>query len=225
MDYQRIYNQIIERAQKENRKRNQGIYYEKHHILPICLGGEGNSRSHRPHPNIVLLTAREHFLCHHILCKIYPDNDKLAFALLRLCYSKTKNRPLLRISSRLYEELKNRMSKARTGVKKSKESIEKRTKTRRERGNYKRTAESIQKGIDTKRERGNLGYGPHSVEHRKKLSERKKGTQNASKALVDISTGKVYKATIDAIKVLKISYHTVYKGLESGQFERLPKQL
>jgi len=54
MNYQKIYDQIIERA--KNRKLEG--YKEKHHIIPKCLGGPDNKE------NLVELTAREHFLCH-----------------------------------------------------------------------------------------------------------------------------------------------------------------
>lgn len=80
MDYQKIYNQIIERAQTEKRvKIKGGEYYEKHHIQPRCLGGS-NDKS-----NLVLLTAREHFLCHRLLCEIYPNDRKLAYSLWMMC--------------------------------------------------------------------------------------------------------------------------------------------
>ena len=45
-------------------------YYENHHILPKSLGGVNNSY------NMVLLTPREHFICHWLLVKIYPEGTK-----------------------------------------------------------------------------------------------------------------------------------------------------
>jgi hypothetical protein len=90
MNYLSIYNQIINRAKNSNRrKRNisdpKYIYYEKHHIIPKCLGGT-NDKS-----NFVLLTGSEHFLAHQLLVKIYPDQHKLVFALRSLCGRKNKN--------------------------------------------------------------------------------------------------------------------------------------
>lgn len=75
MDYSRIYMQLINRAQIELRKKSCDIYFESHHIVPKCLGGTNNKE------NLVLLTAREHFIAHKLLCEIYPDNDKLKYAL------------------------------------------------------------------------------------------------------------------------------------------------
>lgn len=58
MNYEKIYNQIIERAKLSNRIKSKENYFEKHHIIPKCLGGDNEKE------NLVLLTAREHFICH-----------------------------------------------------------------------------------------------------------------------------------------------------------------
>jgi hypothetical protein len=97
MNYQRIYSQIIERAQK----RQLEGYVEKHHIIPKCLQGNNNK------DNIIQLTAREHFICHMLLCEIYPDNDKLKYALYLMNAGKQKHKNAnYQISSRTYERLK-----------------------------------------------------------------------------------------------------------------------
>jgi 5-methylcytosine-specific restriction endonuclease McrA len=61
MNYQKLYDQLIERA----KLRVLDGYCEKHHIVPKSLGGSNNKE------NIVSLTAREHFLAHWLLFKIY----------------------------------------------------------------------------------------------------------------------------------------------------------
>jgi len=102
MDYQRIYDQIIERSKLSDRKKIKGgQYFEEHHVLPKCLGGD-NSKVNR-----VLLTAREHFICHKLLVKIYPDVPKLVFSLFCMVIQKTKtqNRDYT-VSSREYSNLK-----------------------------------------------------------------------------------------------------------------------
>jgi hypothetical protein len=60
MNYQRVYDQIIERA----RKRELVGYYETHHVIPRALGGSDDPG------NLVDLTYREHFLVHWLLTKI-----------------------------------------------------------------------------------------------------------------------------------------------------------
>ena len=49
-------------------------YYEKHHIVPKCLGGT-NSRD-----NLIDLYAREHFVAHRLLALENPENNGLAHA-------------------------------------------------------------------------------------------------------------------------------------------------
>ncbi len=69
MNYLQIYSDIIENIKLENRKKlkrdNENyVYYERHHILPKCLGGENDKE------NLVLLTGKEHFICHKLLVLI-----------------------------------------------------------------------------------------------------------------------------------------------------------
>jgi len=70
MDYQRIYNQLIEH--RRTRPITEG-YYETHHIVPKCMGGD-NSKD-----NTIRLTAREHYLAHRLLYYIHRTT-KLAHA-------------------------------------------------------------------------------------------------------------------------------------------------
>jgi hypothetical protein len=140
MNYQKIYNQIIERAQT---RKLEG-YVERHHIIPKCIGGLDVKE------NIVELTAREHFLCHRLLCEIYPNHPRLWYALWLMTIGKrkwTKQKPQ-NLSSREYEyvkekfselaslrkpnlgnkhtiKTKNKMSKSHKGKKRNKECIQK----------------------------------------------------------------------------------------------------
>ena len=81
MNYQRIYNEITERAKSRglNKKLLEG-YFEKHHIIPKCLGGLNDKH------NLVLLTGREHYLCHWLLWKINPFNQPLLYAFRMMLY-------------------------------------------------------------------------------------------------------------------------------------------
>jgi hypothetical protein len=97
MNYQKIYNQIIERA----KSRQLEGYKEKHHIIPRCMGGNNDKI------NLVELTAREHFLCHRLLTEIYPNNEKLWYALFLMSIGKQKNKNnRYIISNRTYEKIK-----------------------------------------------------------------------------------------------------------------------
>ena len=43
-------------------------YSEIHHIIPKSLGGKDSK------DNLVKLSAKEHFIAHRLLAKIYPDS-------------------------------------------------------------------------------------------------------------------------------------------------------
>lgn len=123
MDYQKIYNQIIERAQT----RQLEGYKEKHHIIPRCLGGLDEKE------NLVELTAREHFLCHMLLCEIYPKENKLKHALFLMSIGKQKLKEnTYVIGSRVYERLKQEYSQMLTGKKHSEKTCIKKSNKMKE---------------------------------------------------------------------------------------------
>ena len=76
MNYMKIYNNIIKNAKSKNRSKGNGEYFEKHHIIPKCQGGTNNPN------NLVLLTAREHYICHKLLQMANPHDRDLAYAYL-----------------------------------------------------------------------------------------------------------------------------------------------
>ena len=82
MDHQKIYDNIILNAKFQNRIKHREIYYEEHHIVPKCLGGEEEKE------NKVLLTAREHFVVHKLLTYIYKGHRGIALAFHRMAFSK-----------------------------------------------------------------------------------------------------------------------------------------
>lgn len=68
MNYSRIYENLIFSA--KNRKKPK-CYCEKHHIVPKSMGGDDSKE------NLVILTAREHFLAHWLLKKIYNNKETI----------------------------------------------------------------------------------------------------------------------------------------------------
>lgn len=110
MNHKRIYENIIANAQRQNRRKHNGTYYEKHHITPKCLGGTNNK------DNLVLLTAKEHFVCHKLLTFIYPHNRGISYGFMLTSHKiKISSRDYLFMKS-LYkgveEETKERMKEA-----------------------------------------------------------------------------------------------------------------
>jgi hypothetical protein len=96
MNYLNIYNNIIERA--KTRVLGEEIYVEKHHIIPKCMEGGDEIE------NKVKLTAREHFLCHWLLCRIYPENKSLSAAFWVMCHNSYKKELTYKFTARTYEE-------------------------------------------------------------------------------------------------------------------------
>lgn len=85
-----IHNTIIEKAITSKRKKGQGVYYERHHIIPRCLGG-------RNIDGLVLLTPKEHFIIHKLLCSIFPKSEGLERAYYAMCFLKNEGcRPTAR---------------------------------------------------------------------------------------------------------------------------------
>ena len=100
MDYLKIYNQLINKANRRNAE--DGIYYEAHHIVPRCMGG-GSDKT-----NLVKLTAKEHFIAHKLLVEIYPTNGKLIHAYWLMANNKNDDRREYIVGSREYERLKTK---------------------------------------------------------------------------------------------------------------------
>lgn len=96
--YCKYYNKII---QKRTDEPIIDGYKKRHHIKPKCIGGSNDSS------NLVNLTAREHYICHLLLCKIYNKNEALHRAFMRMSKDERKQY----ISSRHYEEMKNEYAK------------------------------------------------------------------------------------------------------------------
>lgn len=97
--YNKWYKNITDNA----RGRVLKTYTEKHHVIPKSLGGVDN------YENLVYLTAREHFICHWLLTKIYTGKDyhKMLNA-LRMMRAENVNqqRYKTKITARVYENLK-----------------------------------------------------------------------------------------------------------------------
>ena len=117
MNYNKIYQQIIQKAKEDqeerirlhsvNKKKN---YFEGHHIIPKSLNGSGKSGSwckkdiSKRHPNIVGLTAREHYMCHRLLIRMYPGNKDLIHAFWGMTVQRKNSTNRYVPSNRAYEE-------------------------------------------------------------------------------------------------------------------------
>lgn len=107
MNYERIYHNII-----NNRLENPVLneYTECHHILPKSLGGTDDKF------NLVDLLAREHFICHLLLTKMYKEGSvewiKMVKAFMRM--QSGRNYQQRYSNNKWYEYLKINYSKAQS---------------------------------------------------------------------------------------------------------------
>ena len=188
--YDQWYNSIIKRA----RTRVLEDYTEKHHIQPRSLGGTDDKN------NLVDLTAREHFICHWLLTKIYTGEAKakMIYALNGMKRSNTfAQRYETKITARVYENLKKEFSIIHSATMKGREpwnrgipiTESQREKNRTAATGKKRSLESIAKAVakqtgqkrsqETKDKirdalKGKL-KGPMSEENKLKISQGSKG--------------------------------------------------
>ena len=109
MNYNYHYQKLINKA--KNRVLNG--YKERHHIVPRCMGGTDNKE------NIVELTAREHFLAHLLLIKIYNNNHRLVRAVAMMCVENNERKTTNKLYGKTRELWKESMSECQTGKKNS----------------------------------------------------------------------------------------------------------
>ena len=167
MDHKIVYQNIINKAISLNRKKTKNVYLENHHITPKCLGGTDNA------DNLVLLTPREHYICHKLLTYMFPGNVKLIFALLMMTHDKQERK----ISSRDYAHAKE-LQKFRIGPK----TLE--TKLKMSKARKGRSYEDL--------------YGSNSelMRNKRRAQTTNKGNPNAKKYLIhNINTNKTWYCT------------------------------
>lgn len=164
MNYQRVYDDLIHRGRV--RIKPEG-YTERHHIHPKCLGGND-------HPNnLVVLTAREHYIAHALLAKLYGGGLWRAFYLMSNISGK--------VNSKLYARSKSITVTSLSGWKHSDESKAKMSLVHKGKSlseEHKSKLSLIHKTIGISPEhRLKLAGWKHSEEARNLISERGKGRE------------------------------------------------
>lgn len=160
MDYHKHYNALIQRA----RERSLSGYFERHHVIPRCLGGSNDAS------NIVHLLPEEHYVAHQLLCKMNPGYRGLAAAVVFLT-SAGRNK--------VYGWLKRRLSESMKG---NKHHLRKEGPARTANQEYMRSERNPQKANPRCGERHHF-YGKKnpftwSEESKRKVSEGKIGQKN-----------------------------------------------
>jgi hypothetical protein len=173
-NYLKHYEQLCSSRKLLHRTKKDDVYYEEHHIIPKSLGGSNKT------DNLVLLTAREHFIAHLLLYNHYKTIGgesfrKMSFALVSMS---STNRNLKRdiLNSRHYSLIKEAAQNSRLGHKVADTT------------NYKKPKSDTHKESIRK---ARLVAPPRSQATKDKLSEKLKGrvnTQNFIKSICPYCT-------------------------------------
>ena len=115
--YTKWYKNIIANAKLRDLKKNE--YVENHHIIPSCIGGENSS------DNKVKLTAKEHFVCHHLLVHMTTGKikSKMSFAMVMFT-RKNSNHKRYQINARTYDHIRRLVKEASIDLNKGRKQSE-----------------------------------------------------------------------------------------------------
>lgn len=176
--YTKIYFSIIENAKSKNRSKKDG-YYEKHHIIPKCTPFCGKDST----DNLVLLTAKEHFICHMLLTKMCDGNAKYKMICALNNMTRISEGQERTLTSAQYAYTKKQLSLAKIGTKHKPETLEKfKNRVPWNKGKDKNTDERIraqsERMTGENHHRPMLGR-PVSDEMRKMISDRQTGETNS----------------------------------------------
>lgn len=102
--YTKCYFSIVNRA--KSRILSKSEYSERHHIIPKSLGGSNTIE------NLVELTAKEHFVCHHLLTKMTEGDSrtKMVFAAWRMAVQGKPSQKRYTVTARTYLVIKKQRS-------------------------------------------------------------------------------------------------------------------
>jgi hypothetical protein len=229
MNYKEIYNKLMIKVKKEDRKKSSDVYYEAHHIKPKSFGGEGNCRN-SSHPNIVLLTPKEHYIAHLLLVNIYPDSPAMYKALWNMCNVKknVRHKP----SAKTYCRIRTEYIKNTKGV------------NNHFFGKMHTDETKLKIGISSLGRKGNLGKkhtdsAKNKIRHAKlgkPISENTKqkikisttgGNHYNAKKIICLSTGKLFPSGRELSEYLNIPFSSIRRYLNSSskpnwfKYERL----
>ena len=136
--YKELYKQLIDSARKENRMKNQGTYYEQHHVVPDFLFKNRKRTGPKGHldgnpdseENLILLTFSEHLMAHYYLYEIYKGSryeysagSALQFFFVKATGNHKRQINLSEVDEKFLKEMEHLrllgnecISKARTGM-------------------------------------------------------------------------------------------------------------
>jgi len=157
VDYLRAYRQLINKGLPRGlNKKSVGFVTERHHIIPRCQGGRNVKE------NYVLLTPKEHYVAHHLLCKGYPESASLfkAYRMMALMDSWSTSRDgACSLSATEYHIIKTRAAMLRVGSHHSPDALRKMRRPRSTTENMKKaktTTPALIAEIERRRKNGDM---------------------------------------------------------------------
>jgi len=182
--YYLIYCNIILKVKQEKRTKKGEIFYESHHIFPKSI----YPKYKKIKRNIILLTPKEHYICHHLLTKFTTGKAKslMIFAFWGMNNQLTLNRQY-KITTIIYTKIKqyhaNEISKLRTGLKhtqKTKDKISKANTGKRRSEIFKKNRKEAMLGEKNPNfgKPGTWTDRKHTQNELKKMSESHLGEKN-----------------------------------------------
>lgn len=200
-------------------------YSERHHIYPVCMCEDKTDILSKY--NIVHLTAREHFICHWLLCKIYKNNRKLKHALG--CFIQESQAQHRKLTSRQYQTAKMYKTHACTGTKhtdshraKNSEANKGRKLTTEHKNNIRlsklgqsRPSWVVEKMVATKMKNPRTA----SSETKNKISKASLGSNNGNAKIWTIKTptGDIFSGCLSEIATsIGVPYNKLYYTLKTN---------
>lgn len=218
--YKKVYDSIIERGKlRGNNKEILNYYTEAHHIIPVCRGGT----------ETVLLTYKEHVICHYILYRLNLDDFSILQSVIAVISrgNTFQERDTYRPSKETLKYFTKKLSEGRKGKKHSeitkkkisesnkgrkmsetlKEKLKKLSTGRKASDETKKRMSESHKNIseEIRRNISNSQKGrKHSEETKQKISESNKGRIFSEEHKRNISNGKIgkpgHKHTLNDLK-------------------------
>ena len=122
--YYNIVSNALQAVRKKLPKNNKNfVYYESHHIIPKSINPEFKDLTVNAW-NKVLLTPKEHFICHLLLTKMLtgPGKNKMVYALWTMTNQSNKHQH--RFHSNLYSMYKIKMQESLSSDRKGKTFVD-----------------------------------------------------------------------------------------------------
>lgn len=217
MDYRKIYKQLCDRGQL--RVREEGVFYERHHILPHSFGGR------KTKVNLTTLTLREHYIAHLLLVAIYPDSPAMHTALWNMSNITPKNSigyERFKPCARTFERIRTEYRKVCSGKNASMYGMRHSEETRKMQSEYRKANPSVRENYShteqTKEKLRKKAQGRKATEHslmRNRQANRGGKCYKAKKVICTL-TGQEFGSSRELSEYLNTSMSSTIRWLNGG---------